>query len=172
MILSDGADVRDLVPTDDRIRLIHLDENGSRLIGEKRNFGCERARGELIAHWDDDDYSAPLRLDDQVERLLSSGKSVTGYCSMRFCHGSSGRWWLYQGKASYALGTSLVYKRDWWLRNKFKAVQIGEDNSFIDQANAAGEFVSAPANGLMYATLHDGNTSPKLMGPRFTLEAA
>ena len=41
LILADGADVRDLVPDDDRIRLIHLE--GHPGIGDKRNFGCERS---------------------------------------------------------------------------------------------------------------------------------
>jgi glycosyltransferase involved in cell wall biosynthesis len=54
LILADGEDVKDLVPSDERIRLIHLAE--SRSIGEKRNFGCERSSGEIICHWDDDDW--------------------------------------------------------------------------------------------------------------------
>ena len=33
-----------------------------RTIGAKRNLACEQARGEIIAHWDDDDWYAPDRL--------------------------------------------------------------------------------------------------------------
>ena len=94
MILADGQDVRHLVPEHDpRVRLIHL--AGWPEIGAKRNYGCERAAGDVIAHWDDDDYSAPERLADQVQRLLESGKAVTGFHSMRFTDGV--RWWKYEG---------------------------------------------------------------------------
>lgn len=172
LILADGADVRDLLPAEQpdsqTVRLIHLE--GAALIGEKRNFGCERAQGELIAHWDDDDWSAPERLADQVGRILESGKAVTGYRSMQFVHTSGARW-DFESAENYSLGTSLVYRRSFWKANPFQAVKIGEDNRFIDRANALGEFVSAPGNGLMYATLHDGNTSPKIMGPRWKLVA-
>ena len=77
--------MRDLLPDDASIRLVHIEQG--RTIGEKRNFGAGRARGAVIAHWDDDDYSAPDRLEDQVGRLLQSGKAVTGYFAMRFTDG-------------------------------------------------------------------------------------
>lgn len=161
LILADGQDVRCLVPEHDpRIRLIHLD--GRPEIGAKRNYGCERAAGEIIAHFDDDDYSAPGRLADQVEHLLETGKAVTGFHSMRFTDGVC--WWKYEGTRNYALGTSLCYRRDWWSRNRFPIVQIGEDNQFVAAAHAAGELVTADAGDLMHATNHAGNTSPRKLG--------
>jgi O-antigen biosynthesis protein len=161
MILADGQDVKHLVPArDPRIRLIHLD--GWPEIGAKRNYGCERAAGDVIAHFDDDDYSAPGRLADQVQRLLESGKAVTGFHSMRFTDGV--RWWKYEGTPNYALGTSLCYRRDWWSSHRFPAVQIGEDNQLVAAAHSAGELVTADADDLMYATIHPGNTSPRKLG--------
>ena len=161
MILADGQDVRHLVPEDDpRVRLIHL--AGWPEVGAKRNYGCERAAGEIIAHWDDDDYSAPARLADQVQRLLESGKAVTGFHSMRFTDGV--RWWKYEGTRNYALGTSLCYRRDWWSAHRFPVVQVGEDNQFVATAHSAGELVTADAGDLMYATNHSGNTSPRKLG--------
>jgi glycosyltransferase involved in cell wall biosynthesis len=164
LILADGEDVRDLVPDDARIRLIHIE--GPIDIGAKRNFGCERAAGEVIAHWDDDDYSAPARLADQLRRLHESGKSVSGYNSMRFTDGAG--WWQYTGTVNYALGTSLLYRAEWWRHNRFDSVQIGEDTQFVANANAHGELVTADARGLMYATIHPGNTSPRSMGSKWT----
>ena len=164
LILSDGPDVRDLVPDDDRIRLIHL--AGHPGIGDKRNFGCERSAGEFIAHWDDDDHSAPGRLADQLARLEQTGKSVTGYHSIRFTDGE--RWWKYSGTPNYSVGTSLVYRRAWWKQNRFRSVQIGEDNQFVAVASAAGELVTADAGDLMHATIHKGNTSPRKMGSSWT----
>lgn len=163
LILADGEDVRDLVPPDDRIRLIHLERPVQ--IGDKRNFGCERAAGTTIAHWDDDDHSAPARLADQLRRLDESGKSVTGYHSMRFTDGDL--WWNYAGTPNYALGTSLCYRRSWWRTRPFRSLQVGEDSQFVSEADAFGELITADAGELMYATIHAGNTSPRKMGSAF-----
>lgn len=158
LILSDGEDVRDLVPLDDpSIRLLHLE--GRPEIGAKRNFGCERAAGEVIAHWDDDDYSAPGRLSDQVERLCNSGLAVTGYRSMRFTDGV--RSWLWTG--TIPAGTSLCYRRDWWQAHKFPAKQIAEDVDFGFEAMRARQLIAVEAGELMYATNHAGNTSPRAL---------
>lgn len=159
LIIADGEDVRDLVPVDERIRLIHLAE--ARSIGEKRNFGCERAHGEIIAHWDEDDYSAPERLADQIKRLIESGKAVTGYHTLRFSDGE--RWWRYEGVRNYALGTSLVYRLDWWKLHKFRAVHVGEDNAYVEEANRSRQLITADAGELMWASIHPGNTSPRKM---------
>jgi glycosyltransferase involved in cell wall biosynthesis len=161
LILADGEDVQDLLPADDpRVRLIHLERSLN--VGDKRNFGCERAAGDVIAHWDDDDHSGPERLADQLRRLDESGKSVTGFHSMRFTDGT--QWWQYKGAIDYALGTSLVYRREWWRANRFKSVQIGEDNQFVRNAHARRQFVSADAGLLMHATIHPGNTSRRNFG--------
>jgi glycosyltransferase involved in cell wall biosynthesis len=158
LIVADGADVRDLVPTDDpSVRLLEIEEGSH--IGDKRNFGCSRATGELIAHWDDDDFSEPGRVDQQVQFLARSGRAVVGYHSIRFTDGA--RWWLFCGNPINALGTSLIYRRDWWGAHKFPTVQIGEDNLFIATARKFGEFESADGREMMYARMHPGNTSPK-----------
>jgi glycosyltransferase involved in cell wall biosynthesis len=162
--VADGADVRDLIPADDRIRLIQLE--GTFNIGTKRNFGCEHAAGEYIAHWDDDDFSASGRLSDQLGRLQASGRSVTGYQAMRFTDGA--RWWQYAGPPNFALGTSLFYRRAWWMAHPFRLIQVGEDNQFVGEAHGAAQLIVADAGDLMYATIHAGNTSPRTLGTAWT----
>lgn len=162
LILADGESVRDLIPDDDSIQLLEL--SGAAQIGEKRNLACSRARGEIIAHWDDDDYSDPRRLEDQVQRLLTSRKAVTAYRTMRFTNGQ--KWWLYNGSAQAAVGTSLCYRRDWWRDHPFQSLQVGEDAGFAATANAKGQLVVCEAGDLMHATIHPQNTSPRsLSGP-------
>jgi glycosyltransferase involved in cell wall biosynthesis len=77
LILDDGEDrVADLVPADARIRYVPL---GRRMIlGAKRNHACEMARGQIIVHWDDDDWIAPWRLSYQVEVLQTAGADLCG----------------------------------------------------------------------------------------------
>lgn len=159
LIIADGEDVRDLVPED--IGLIHLAEKPFS-IGEKRNFGASKATGDIICHWDDDDWSAPGRMRHQIDALLSSGRQVAGFHSMRFTNGE--KWWKYLGVGSYSLGTSLCYWRDWWEKHPFPAKNVGEDNEFVMTAARAGQLYAEDANNLMHATIHAGNTSPRNFG--------
>lgn len=128
-------------------------------IGAKRNLGCSLARGDVIAHWDDDDWSAPTRVEDQVQRLIETGAPITGYHSMVF-RLEDGRSFLYTGNSRYALGTSLCYWRAWWEKNKFRDVNEGEDNHMV-LGQARRLIVSVPAGDLMWARKHAGNTSDK-----------
>lgn len=137
--------------------MLHVEGNPP--IGAKRNVGCEHARGSIICHWDDDDYSAPERIADQVARMQSTGKPVTGYHTMRFR--KEDETWMYRGDPSFALGTSLCYQRSWWERHPFPGLQVGEDNEFVAAANEAGAVASTDAGELMYATIHADNTSPR-----------
>jgi hypothetical protein len=61
IIVDDGADsISDLVPKDERIRYRRLPQRLS--MGAKHNMACEIANGEVIVHWDDDDWNAERRL--------------------------------------------------------------------------------------------------------------
>src|SRR5207245_5280294 len=72
VILDDGEEpAEELVPDDPRIHYRRLDRPLA--LGPKRNLACEMASGELLAHWDDDDWYAPWRLGYQVAGLLQSG---------------------------------------------------------------------------------------------------
>lgn len=121
-------------------------------IGRLRNLGNDigSSWGDIIAHWDSDDWSAPTRLEEQVRHLQASGADVVGYSDMLFWRrgksrvmcdsfggdgpdGSvwvdSGQAWLHNnGKPNYALGTSLMYWRKTWERKPFPDVSKGCDD--------------------------------------------
>jgi hypothetical protein len=82
---------------------------------------------------------------------------------MRFTDGAAA-WWKYTGTRDYALGTSLCYRIAWWRANRFRSVQVGEDNQFVRDAVNSGQLATVDAGDLMYATVHPGNTSPRNMG--------
>lgn len=126
-------------------------------IGAKRNLACARSRGEVIVHWDDDESCAPGRIQDQIDRMAFAKVLVTGYHSMLF-RDDEGRTWKYKGNASYALGTSLMYAREFWRANPFPDKSEGEDNHFVAQAM---RIASADAGEMMVASIHPGNTSDK-----------
>jgi hypothetical protein len=157
--VADGDRVDDLVPDDPRIRLIYTEEEGHRKIGPKRNFANEQAMGDLIAHFDDDDWSGPTRIARQVAFFLESAKPVSGFQRMRFTNGD--RSWLYEGDPLYAVGTSLLYTRQYWSTHRFAHLQIGEDGNFVRAAIAERNIAVMDAGDLMFATIHDSNTSPR-----------
>ena len=77
IIIDDGTDIiSDLVPDNQCIRYLHLDHRAT--IGAKRNIACQQAKGEIIVHWDDDDWYAPHRLSYQLEALFREGTEVCG----------------------------------------------------------------------------------------------
>jgi glycosyltransferase involved in cell wall biosynthesis len=73
-------------PADPRIRYLY---SASRLtIGEKRNRLVAEARGEFIAHFDDDDFYAPNYLESMVGALQQRQADVAHLCS----------WFLYDAR--------------------------------------------------------------------------
>ncbi len=118
----------------------------------------------MVCFIDDDDYSAPERVADQIQRLRESGKAVTGYRSMRFTNGRE--WWLYTGTPDYALGTSLCFRRDWWQSHRFTDKQVGEDYDFVVAARREGQIISVDAGEMMWASIHTSNTSPRQLNTK------
>ena len=83
VVLDDGEDiVADLIPKTPEIRYLRLDRRQS--LGAKRNLACAAARGEIIAHWDDDDWYAPWRLSRQVAKIVRGGTELCGLARMLF----------------------------------------------------------------------------------------
>lgn len=131
VILDDGDEpIQDLIPQDSRIR--YAFEGKRRITGDKRNRVNELARGDVICHFDDDDWSAPDRIADQVARLKASGKPATGYSTLLF--------WDVKGKVArryrsaisgYVCGTTLCYTREFWNQRHFRAKQMGSDNDWV-----------------------------------------
>jgi len=161
LILADGEDVSDLVPTDDpRITLCIVDnDTRPRTMGEKRNLGCSLIDAEVIAIQDDDDWYAPGRLTDQVERLVGSGKAVSAYHTCCFTDNSI--WWRYPGGVNIALGASLCFLRSWWLSHPFEHLQIGQDEGFGYRAAAENQLANVNGEQFLVATVHSGNTSER-----------
>ena len=127
-------------------------------IGTKRNVACDAAQGEVIVHFDDDDWSAPIRIKDQVNRLLQSGKQVTGYHTMLFWNGQ--RAYRYIGDQWYATGTSLCYFKAFWKRHPFPDIDRAEDNALVFEARDQHAIESVDAGKLIVGRVHGANTFP------------
>jgi len=167
LIVDDGADsVADCVPEDPRIRYFRLD--GKLTIGAKRNFACEQARGELIIHWDDDDWYPKRRTGVQVRALLEQGAELCGTSRVFYYDAATLQTWeyVYSPGAGWVGGNTLGYRKRFWQQNHFPDLQIGEDSRFVSSANSKSICdLADPA--LCVALIHPGNTSRKETGGTF-----
>jgi O-antigen biosynthesis protein len=153
VVIDDGDDkIEDLIPDDPRISYAVL--SGRVSTGVKRNLCCEAAKGEVICHTDDDDWAAPNRIAEQVERLIKTGRPITGYGTLLFWDRNTKQAKRYHSRElGYVCGTSLMYLRSFWQRHQFKDQQEASDNSFVRPVRR----VIAAADGTtkLVARIHD-----------------
>lgn len=166
VVVDDGeSSVADLIPDDPRIRYARLD--GRHVIGAKRNLACELARGEIVAHWDDDDWMADHRLSYQVRALLARPDAeVCGLSRILFYDPSAGTAWEYvypEGKHGWVAGNTLCYRKSSWERHRFPEVQEGEDTRFVDRLPHSA-VIALDDNTFFIGVIHARNTSPKQTG--------
>ena len=165
LILDDGSDsVADLIPDNQRIRYHRLNQRHN--LGAKRNLGCELARGDLIAHWDDDDWYPPWRLAQQIGELNESGDDVCGSSQLYFLDGPSrlAYHYVYDGPLRPCVaGSTFVYRKSYWQRHAFREISKGEDVHFLsDVPDRRVRDMEDPR--LCVAAIHSANTSHKLTG--------
>jgi hypothetical protein len=171
VILDCGAEplAPALIEGDARIRYVRVDS--ALALGERRNLACEHSAGELIAHWDDDDWMAPWRLRYQATALLRTGNHACGITSAHFIDETNRRAFRYDYPPNlrpWLLGGSLVYRRDVWSATRFLPLERGEDDAFVAHL-AVDRLTALPDTRFYVARIHDGNTVPKnTAGRRFT----
>ena len=162
VILDDGEEtVQDLVSEHPQVR--YMRQSRRQPVGTKRNRACEQARGEIIVHWDDDDWSAPWRLSCQVRALLEGGADICGLDHVFFIDLQASRAWEYiypKGGQPWVYGATLCYRKELWRHNPFPDINIGEDSRFVWNARGA-RILALPDNGFFVGLVHDANTSPK-----------
>lgn len=162
LIVDDGTDrVADVVPADARIRYIALEQR--LVLGAKRNYACEQARGDIIVHWDDDDWSAPWRVRYQVEQLTAARADICGLDRVLFYEPATDQAWEYdypRGAAPWVYGATLAYTKAFWRRNPFPPLAVGEDSRFV-WANVPKRVLALEDRTFFVGTVHASNTSRK-----------
>lgn len=153
-------------------------------IGSLRNEAIENSRhyhagADILIHFDDDDWSHPNRIAEQVALLQSSGADAVGYNEMLFWKSPNGvgDWgdtppcddgeaWLYSSpNPRYILGTSLCYWRYVWEKRPFEATDArtgnGEDTIWLQGVKSVGVSALSPSpmEPRMIAGIHGANTS-------------
>jgi hypothetical protein len=167
VIVCDGEeDLPDLIPPDDkRVRYFYLGCE-CHTVGTKRNLACEKAKGDLIAHFDDDDWSHPDRLSFQVGALMAEEAEFCGLPLILFYVIASGETLLSHPPAllhpslcpGLPAGASFVYRREFWSHSPFPDIQLGEDMIFVRAAGRQDHAVMLPDYRLYVAMIHCSNT--------------
>jgi glycosyltransferase involved in cell wall biosynthesis len=162
LIVDDGNEpVQDLVPDDPRVRYIRLERR--LVLGAKRNLACEQARGDVIVHWDDDDWSASWRLRYQAEQFAAAGADIGGLDRVLFHDPAANEAWEYEyprTAAPWVYGATLIYTKAFWRRNPFPPLSVGEDSRFV-WAHVPKRVVAHDDRRFFVATVHTSNTSRK-----------
>ena len=160
-------------------------------IGALRNAAITLAlTADIIVHWDSDDWSHPLRIEEQVALLQASGKACVGYRDILFWDTreiqpdlSAYRFqmarmtlpeaWIYSnGDARYTVGASMCYWRAAWAACPFDDAPHEDLRWFMKNAErcigdraifSAWHMPSAPAlNPRMVCGIHGVNTEQYL----------
>jgi glycosyltransferase involved in cell wall biosynthesis len=163
IVLDDGKEpVEDLANGDDRIRYCRMPD--VRTMGAKHNLACEMARGEIIVHWDDDDWMAPWRISYQVRDLLNRrSETLCGLSRLLFYDPLARRAWRYvypPNSRPWVSGGTFCYRKRLWERWPFPNLNEGADTRWV--WGLAGAAVLPHEDCSFYiATIHGRNTSPR-----------
>ena len=144
IVVDDGTEsIADLVRDEPGVRYYRL--SGRLRIGAKRNRACAEARGELIAHWDDDDWYAPDRLARQAAPILRGDADITGLENRFVLQMPDRRFWTVEPHLHRSMfvgdvhGGTLVFRRAIWAAGVlYPEVDLAEDARFLQLATGAG----------------------------------
>jgi glycosyltransferase involved in cell wall biosynthesis len=161
IIIDDGDDIiDDLIPSIDSISYYRL--NKKITLGAKLNMACNHAKGNIIAHWDDDDWYMNTRLSYQVD-ALDSNTEVCGINNLFYydLHNEKGYRYIYpRGQKRWLLGSSLCYTKKLWSKNKFADINIGMDGLFV-WATPPNQVKALSNSAMSVHMIHENNVSPK-----------
>jgi Glycosyl transferase family 2 len=132
-------------------------------IGALRNNANRFVGADIIVHWDDDDWSHPNRIAEQVAFLQESGAQAVGYNELLFWR--EPQTWLYtHTRQDYAAGTSLCYWRKTWEGKQFRddfpqPNGTGEDHEWIQGLTVHATSGLVGTHPRIVARIHGRNTS-------------
>jgi len=166
VIIDDGKEsILPLLPDDSRIKYFYTEPLGT--IGTKRNYACEKATGEIIMHWDDDEWYANDWISKQVQFLIGSGADISGIEFVHYYSPITDTFWVGSAenrnnpakKHQWLNGPTIAYWKSFWKSYPFKDLQKGEDDEFVNNL-AAKTYAHDYIDGFI-KILHPGNTTVK-----------
>jgi len=136
LIVVDDSDdlIVDLVSR--RPHVYYLAPQYAHTVGVKRNIACEAAQGDIICHWDDDDWYSTSRLSYQVELLARGEADITGLHLSSVLDLQRMQAWQCTdapeaklGVEGMHYGTAMYWKHLWMNQARFPDSPKGDDGS-------------------------------------------
>ncbi|UCC72045.1 MAG: glycosyltransferase [Gemmatimonadota bacterium] len=165
VVVFDGPGiVHDLLPRDDRIRLIQIDEGRS--LGAKFNACVENALGEHIVLWSDDDWHHPERVERLVENTLRfCDVPIAGSQTALFAELiSPGDTYVYRSADGTLVGGTCGFERDLAIKVPFPDRPSGVDTVWqfaLQEANVPFTVGNLPD----YVAFQHGQTTGRKTWP-------
>jgi glycosyltransferase involved in cell wall biosynthesis len=160
LIIVDDGELPIFLADDSRIRLHFMRDKVS--LGDKRNFACDMAKGDIIAHWDDDDWYAPWRLRQQVMCLRHHFCLLSGLEQPLFYDQQANkahRLMRFAVQQPWVYGATMCYRKSAWAERKFAPINSGEDSNFVWKFKE-NQVLKLGQEGMYVGLLHRSNTSP------------
>jgi hypothetical protein len=143
------------------VRFFRISE--ASVLGARRNFAIERAKGEIVAHFDDDDFYGPNYLRTLVAWYEETPVDLGGMCQFYHYDFLLKRGWktnLWEAR-NQGYGACFIYrKRLWHAVGGFKDIQRGEDDDFAKRFLAKGLTLDGLQRPDLFVYMrHGGNIS-------------
>jgi hypothetical protein len=126
-------------------------------------MACQAARGDFIAHWDDDDWMPPHRISCQMAALRADGSDMCGLDHLTFFDVVRRTAWRYlypRNQRPWLAGATLCYRRSAWEAEPFQDISNGEDTRFVWRRRPC-KVLALPQEEIYVAILHGTNTSSR-----------
>ena len=170
IVVDDGKDaIGDLVRDVPNVRYFRVPRTS---IGAKRNQACQQARGEIIAHWDDDDWYSPDRLRYQVAPILAGKADLTGLDNAFVLELPDGEFWTTEPQLHQRLfvgnvhGGTIVYRKELWTQGlRYPETNLGEDAWLLDRAMKQGKRLLRLANPGVFIYVRHGRNAWRQFAP-------
>ena len=165
VVIDDGADtVSDLLEGRAGVRYARVAHRMT--IGAKRNLACDLAQGEIIAHWDDDDWYGPRRLAEQAAPLIAQSCDVTGLVNTHVLEMPAARFWTLSGDLHHRMfvgdihGGTLMFRKSLLRQGiRYPEANLAEDAALIRQFTQRRKHIQRVTEaGLFVYVRHTSNT--------------
>jgi hypothetical protein len=166
LIVVDSGDepVQDLCAQDARVRYIRANRGAS--IGTKRNLACAAATGDVVVHWDDDDWFGPQRLRRQIEPIASGRADVTGLENRYVWNLRDGSFWTVSDDLHKRMfvgnvhGGTLAYRRSLLGPSlRYDDVSLAEDAALLTRMLRTGARLERVANDGAFVYVRHGRNA-------------
>jgi glycosyltransferase involved in cell wall biosynthesis/GT2 family glycosyltransferase len=173
IIDASASNLASMIPDDPGIR--HHRVAPGKSIGAMRNIACERARGEIVIHWDDDDWYASDRIRAQVQPILDGRADITGLTDTTFFDLSSWSFWRCSPELHRRMfvhdvhGGTLAFRRSLFgPACRYPDRSLAEDAEFLKRAIQRGaKLQRLPGHGLFLYVRHTRNAWAFACGRHF-----